>query len=422
MTVGLRGRAASAGAGLLFVCVSACSPAGHTEMPAPAVTAELTAGVPAHLTVGVVVSQTSQPGEGAQWRDAAEGTRVAASRFAMGGATVTLVPVNDKGTTDGAVAAVTMLADHGVAGVVLATSGDHVRSALQEASARQLPVLMPYVAGSQGLPAGAWLTGPAATTTDQRLVEALHSRGLSKPLLIDAGGADVEGLSPAASDVFVPGGDVAAFAIRLAARQKKSLTSFDAVVISGPAALQGLVVSALKGAGVDAPVFLSSDALSPTFPEAVSRAGGSLAGSFVAAGLDDGDVRALEPTESGRALSAYFSALSVTAADSETTDLFGERPFSEVAGAADVRSHDAVVALVRAAETANSTDPAKVATNLSGLRLGSPDGLAGASLDFSHATAVADGDVVALAATPVSPGMRPPSNAPALFWFAAAPP
>jgi hypothetical protein len=431
-------RLALLGTGVLLVALSACSNK-ITDTPAPAVTAKLTAAVPDHLSVGVVVSVTSAPGEGAEWRDAAEGARVAIDRFVLGGAKVTLVPVNDKGTEAGAAAAVKTLADDGVAGIVVATAGGHVRGALQEAATRHLPVLLPYEATTEALPDDAWLTGPESAITDQRLVEALHDRSLTKPYLMDAGRGAVEGLAPIVSRTFAAGDDPAELARTLARRQKKG-TAADAVVISGPAELQGRLVSALQGAGIDLPTVLTPDALSPRFPQAIVRADGSLSGTFVSAGLDEGDARALEPTESGRALAAYFTALNLTAENTAATDLFGERPFTAVAGAADVRSHDAVVALVRAAAKAGSADPAEVGRALAGMHLGRTDGLAGAPLDFSAPVAVADDDVRPLAATPTSPGVRPPagdsaatpqpgsSQSPdakgdtaALFWYSAAP-
>ena len=153
--------------------------------------------------------------------------------------------------------------------------------------------------------------------------------------------------------------------------------------------------------------------MSPTFPAALTKAGGSLADPLLSVGLDDGDAAALEATDAGRAMAAYFSGLQLAAGDPATKDLQGDRPFAEVAPTADVSSHDAVVALVRAAVVAKSTDPAKVGEALPGLRLGTADGLAGPPLDFASTEAVADDAVVALASTPVSPGVRPPSDAPA---------
>ena len=49
-------------------------------------------GVPEDVSIGVLVSLTSAPGEGAQWNEAAEGARVAAYRYGLGDVDVTLVP------------------------------------------------------------------------------------------------------------------------------------------------------------------------------------------------------------------------------------------------------------------------------------------------------------------------------------------
>ena len=225
---------------------------------------------------------------------------------------------------------------------------------------------------------------------------------------MDAGGGQVTGLAPREIETYAAGGDAAALAERLARRQRQLDTAVDSVVVSGPPELQAPVVAALQGSGIDVPVLLSGSAVSPAFPDALTQAGGSLSGQLLLVGLDDGDATALESNESGRALAAYFSALQLTAGDPGAKDLFGDRPFAEVAGAADVSSHDAVVALVRAAAVAGSTEPAKVSAAIPGLRLGATDGLAGPALDFGSTVAVPDESVVTLAATSVSPGVRHP--------------
>lgn len=387
--------------------------------PAPAGAVQLGAAVVDHLTIGMVISSASAPGEGAEWRDAAEGARVATRRFQLGGTAVDLVAVNDKGTAQGGAAAVSTLMGRNVAGIVLASSGPHLQGALDKAAQAQVPVLLPYAEEAGKLPAGAWLTGPTTQTVDVRLVEALHQRDITKPFLVDAGGGPVGGLAPSGRRAFKAGGDQAALGKALAQRRRKKSTSFDAVVVSGPAELQAAVVQGLQGGGVDVPFFLTPEALSPAFPVALRKVDGSLSGQFVSAGLDDGDAAALKSSAAGRALAAYFSGVRLTAADPETMDLLGDRSFSAVAGAADVRSHDAVVSLVRAAEKAGSNDPAKVAQALSGLTLTDREGLAGPALNFSTAHAIADDAVVAIAATPDSPGLRPQTAAdsPALFWF-----
>ncbi|HEY0240713.1 MAG TPA: ABC transporter substrate-binding protein [Friedmanniella sp.] len=390
------------------------TPANGLAQPVPV---ELTADLPGQVTLGVEVTLGAVPGEGAEWRDAAEGAVVAAHRFALGGTKVTLVAVNDKGTSAGAAAAMKVLAGRNVAGVVLATNGTHVAAGLAEAAADKIPVLMPYDLGASGAPGQAWSTGPGRQATDSRLVTALAQRKLDAPLLVDAGGGPVTGLTPREARTFVAGDDPAVLARSVARRQRQLDTAVDSIVVSGPPELQASLVAALQGAAVDVPVLLTPGAVSPAFPTALTTAGGSLSGELLSAGLDDGDASALASNDSGRALAAYFSGLQLATGDAGTKALFGDQPFAEVAASADVSSHDAVVALVRAVAAAKSSDPAKVSAALSGLRLGTRDGIAGAPLDFGSTEAVADDAVVVLASTPVSPGVRPTVDAPALFWF-----
>lgn len=418
----LRRRTAVLTAGLLAIGLGACS-GGGTPTPGPtparADAVALRADAPDGLSIGVVISLTSAPGEGAEWRDAAEGARVATRRFELGGTDVRLIGANDKGTERGAASAVRTLVDRGVAGIVLATSGDHVRGGLNEAAAAGVPVVLPYTEDAAHLPPGAWVTGPEAPVAAGRLVQALRARGARRPFLVDAGGGPLEALVPSGTATLRTDADPAALAAKLKRRQRRDDTSFDAVVVSGPATRQATVVQALQGAGIDVPFFLTPDALSPAFAAALRKADGSLSAEFVSVGLDAGDAAALEPSAAGRALAAYFSALRMTAAEPALQDLLGERPFAEVAGAADVRSHDAVVALVRAAEAAGRTAPAEVSSRLSGLRLTRGDGLAGPALSFTSPGAVAADDMVALGATPTSPGVRPEPGrgSSSLFWF-----
>jgi hypothetical protein len=412
--------AAAVTGGLLASWFTGCaSRAAQPPAPARADPVAFGAEVPAGLKIGVVLSLASAPGQGVEWRDAAEGARVAAQRFQLGGAPVTLVTADDHGTAQGVVGAVSTLADSGVAGIVLATSGDHLGAGLKRASEAGVPALAPYADDVGEAPPGTWWTGPDAPAADARLVQAVQDRGVTRPFLLDAGGGPLAGLGPSGTASFRAGDDPAALARALGRRLAKPQTAFDAVVVRGPAALQASVVQALQGAGVDVPFFLTPQALSPAFPAMLRKAEGSLSGEFVSAGLDVGEAAALQPSASGRALAGYFAALRTSAADPGLQSLLGDRPFAEVAGAADVRSHDAVVALVRAATAADSTAPADVSRRLSGLRLSAVDGLAGPELDFSAPTPLAADAVVALAATPSSPGVRPgPAADPGLSWFA----
>jgi len=413
-------RTAAALAGLGLLATTACSVSPPPTGLAQPVPVELRADLPGQLTIGVEVTLTGAPGEGAEWRDAAQGAVVAARRFALGGTKITLVPMNDRGTSDGAASAVKALAGRDVAAIVVATTGSHVAAGLAEAAADDIPVLVPYDLGAAGAAGQVWSTGPGRRATDARLVATMADRGLDATLLVDAGGGPVTGLTPREEQTYTAGGDAAALAQGVARRQRQLDTRVDSIVVSGAPELQAAVVAALQGADVDVPVLLTAQALSPAFPPALAAAGGSLSGQLLSVGLDDGDATALEATGAGRALAAYFSALQLTASDPGTKDLFGDRAFAEVAAAADVSSHDAVVAVVRAAALAKSTAPAEVGQALPGLRVGAADGVAGPALDFTSTEAVGEDAVVPLASTAVSPGVRPPSETPSLYWFESA--
>lgn len=410
------------GALALLGGLTACGPSSEESAeraparPSPVVLDA--AGAPSDVAVGVVVSLSSRPGEGAEWSEAAEGAQVAAYRFSQGDTSVTVHPLDDKGTARGAAAAVRRLADDGVSGIVLATDGSHVRAAVAAAAEAGVPVLLPYATDARNLPDNAWLTGPDAHTVDATLAEALRSDGLSRPVVVDAGGGKPAGIRAVASYRLPAGADASGLAAAIA-RRAASGRHVDSVVVSGPAAQQAAVVTALQGASGDLPVFLTPDALSPAFATALVGSDGVLAGSLTTVGPDAGDVAAMGSGEDGRALSAYFAGLRATAGDDEVTDYFDGQPFAAVAGAADTRSHDAVVSLVVAAAEADSADPADVLEALHDLELGHDDGLAGPDLDFATPTALAPGAVTALQASTQDPGLRPVDTprGPRLFWF-----
>ena len=399
-------------------CTGQEAPA-ETGTPAEPPAVELAPeGAPESMSVGVVVSLTSAPGEGAQWNEAAEGAQVAADRYGLGDVDVSIVPRDDKGTAQGAEAAVRSLADEGVSGIVMATEGDHVDGALAAASDLGVPVLLPYAEQVGELPEGVWLTGADAGQVSTTLNAALESAGASRPAIVDAGGTRVD--VDEAGTLTLRGGDDAAAVATRVARLSRSAARADSVVVSGPAELQARAVQALQERNVPLPVFLTGDAVSPAFSAALEESGGSLSASLTTAGLDTDDVAALAPGSEGAAVSAYLAALRTTAEDGDVTDYFDDEKFETVAGAADARSHDAVVALVTAAAAAGSADPAAVRDALSGLTADQGDGLAGPALDFTAApVAVADDAVVPLKATTQDPGLRPVdrSGAPRLYWF-----
>ncbi len=422
--------AALGAATALALSVSACSgsddendaPAASAPAASPAAVPLTADGIPRGLKVGVIVSLASQGDSGVQWSQAAEGAQVAAYRFGEGGTPVEVVGVDDRGTQQGAEAAVEQLAGQGVAGIVLASSGPHVNGSIEAAADAGIPVLLPY-APNPDLPDGApaWLTGPAQGAIKSTIAGALGRTGVSTPVLVDAGGGEVTGVTVVDQLSLAPSAQ-SPVAERLATNiaQQVEQGNADSVIVTGPAARQAVMVRALQGAGVSVPLVLTPDALSPVLATDLSASDGSLSSELVTVGERTGDLTALDPGPAGDALSAYFGALRAAAEDSSVETFFDAQPFATVAPYADTRSHDAVVAIARAASAAGSIDPAAVGDALGQLRLGRSDGLVGADLDLTSPQAMAASEVVVLQATPEDPGVRPAPPAdegPRLSWF-----
>ncbi|WZH37139.1 MAG: ABC transporter substrate-binding protein [Microbacterium enclense] len=375
----------------------------------------ISASVPDDLTIGVIVSLSSTPGEGSEWKDAANGAIVAAKRLALGVHEVTVRAVDDKGTPDGARAAAQQLVDDGAAGIVVATSGTHVGGAVEVARSAGVPAVLPYATDGALAGDGVWLTGPTTDAISEALPTALG--GASSVLLVDAGYGTPTGFSPAAIVPFAAGGDVAAFRSAIAAaRESRPL---DAVVINGPASTQASVVQLLQTDDADLPIVVTPEATAPAFSEALVAAGGTLSTELTTVGAGWDDTVALSSDVDGRAMSAFLAGVRVVADDSSTTTLFEDRSFSSVAAVADSRSHDATVLLALAAASANSTEPAEVATALKTLKVDAVDGIAGPALDGAQPMALVPA-IAPLYSADQNLGLRPlPSGTTApLVWFA----
>ena len=392
--------------------------------------------VPAGTLIGVVVTLGSQTGEGAQWKDAAQGAAVAERRFDMGGTPVDIATRNDKGSAAGARAAVQELVAEGAAGIIVATDGKHVGGALEAARDAGVPLVLPYLSGELETEAQAWRTAPAPAQVSTALTSILA--GSERTLLIDAGGAP-EGVSVASTLEVGPGEDAAAVAAKAArltgtpsaadeadAGDGKPVKTVkdpaDAILLSGSAWQQGLLVQALQAADVAVPVVLTPSATSPVFASSLQQAGGTLSGRLLTVGADAGDAVALRSDAPGRGMSAFLAGLRMHANDPQARNLTGDREFSAVAGSADSRSHDAMVAMVRAVSAAGSNDPKLVGAALGTLSVGPADGIAGPALDFSNREALT-GEPVRLNASEQDLGLRPAPEggkdaAGTAVWFA----
>ncbi|MCA5922807.1 hypothetical protein [Curtobacterium oceanosedimentum] len=404
--------AAVVAAVLTFRAVGSSTPA--EAVPATVPVRIAVEDVPAATKIGVVV--TLGDGEGSEWNEAAQGALVAERRLALGGTDIALVTKNDGGTSAGAKAAVRSLVGSGVAGIVVASSGTHVSGALSAAAAEGVPVVLPYATAEKD----SWSTAPAADSISAAMTAALGDA--ESPLLVDLGGGAPAGLRVAHVLDGDATADTTALAETIASRtgaasagdgaeeaadaEPAAEPDSDAVVVSGSAQRQGALVAALQAADVTVPVVLTPDATSPAFGSALVDAGGSLSGSFRTVGVATDDARALSSDAEGRAMSAFLGGVRVLADDTDAQNLTGDRPFSAVAGAADSRSHDAVIALVRAVGAAESAEPSEVTDALAALDLDSAAGIAGPALDFTRQQALGARATV-LAASAQQLGLRP---------------
>jgi len=385
------------------------------------------------VTIGLLMPPLE--GEGSEFRDVAEGAAVAAYRFGLGGLTIRFAVALDNGTSAGAASALRSLLDNAeVAAVIVFSSGPHLDSAWDEAALSEVSVLVPYDRAATGH-SSVWLTGPSRDEVDAQLATALAQGAVRSPFVVTS---QVSGVTlgqaaqtvtwenPAAGADPIPtscSGLVSATdCLADRAVQALQVGQADSVVIGAPASAQAQLAVALHNrlGQNQIPIFLSPESLTPTFGWGLTSSGATN-GLYTTVGPDNGDYLAMAGS-SGRYAATYFDALRLAAGSSSVRNVFGDESFATVAQSADIASHDAVVAVVRAAEAAGSTFAPAVREVLGGLGLDGGDGLAGAALDFRHETALPADGVVTLHASTSNPGLRPPpanpTGAPALFWFA----
>ncbi|WP_370246668.1 ABC transporter substrate-binding protein [Nocardioides sp.] len=362
------------------------------------------------VRLGVLVSLTSASGEGADYATrgsaAAGGAWVAAFRYGLGGRTVDLVVRDDRGRSSDAVRAVRDFADADVAGIVVASGGAHLADARAATTGAGLPVVLPY-GGTPAptLPEGVWETGPSRDQVAAALATAAADQGVRRPAVL------WEGEEPEIPDaaVSLPVGagerDPDAAVRRLARLAEAG--RIDGVIATGGAPTLADVVAAVQGELSSLPVLLGPAATTPAFAEALigPDGRGTAAGPLSAVGVDATDATTLTAGAAGDAAAAFFAGQRLAASGGVADDVLGD--FASFGYGADIASHDAVVALVTAAERAGSADPADVGAALKGATLDAGNGLAGPALDFGDARALPDDAVRMLSPTVQSPGVRP---------------
>ena len=396
----------------------AAAEASFSPAAAPAVEVAPTGELPGPLTVGVVVTSTSARGEGAEYAALATGARVAEFRLDEGGDDrAQLTVVDDRGTSEGAVAATRTLLDAGVGGIVYASAGPHLDAALELAAAGQTAVLLPYETRDELAGDTAWRTGPSDEQVAEQLDTLLSGRGQRAPLVLTAEqtGSDVAALADDSRLTELTAGDALAGQVATAVAALTGGTA-DALVVAASAETSAETVAALQGLAPTAPVVLGPAALAPAFAARLTDLGASggatTAGQFLTVGP------AVTDSSGSPEVARFLAAVRLAAQDTDLPALFQGDTFAEVGAAtADVRSHDAVLALAAAAVGAGSTEPSAVLTALRSLQVGADDGLAGPALSFTQRQALPDDGVAVLQATTRGAERGVEQDAPALSWF-----
>ena len=397
---------------------AACRPGGGSSQsdpaaqPAALVDAALHHSLPADapLSIGVLIGPTE--GRGSEFRPLIEGANLAAYRFGLGGTPVDLRVALDDGTPSGATDAVRSLLDGGVGAILVESQSDgHLDAALAEASAADCAVVMAY---SQAGADGAWSLAPSATGVRAAIDQTLRDARLSKPYVVTGAQRQgpVEGIaSGSAAD---PRAQATAVKERLDNRE------IDSVVVAASADEAAAFVTALEAA-LDDPqtlIFLTPEAMTPAFGDAVTASGAS-EGRLVTVGRAPAETTALTAGEAGDAASAFYAAMRMAASDPQCENIYKDDACATSIRSADATSHDAVVALVRAAEAAQSSKPARVRAALSALTVSTGQGLAVGTLDFRSYEAVPASQRRVLRATASDTGLAPQSGGavPTLHWF-----
>jgi branched-chain amino acid transport system substrate-binding protein len=393
--------------------------ADFSPAAAPAVAVPLREELPGPVQVGVVVTGAGARGEGAEYAPLAAGARVAEFRLDTPEAdAVALTVVDDRGTSDGAIAATRQLVDAGVSGIVYASSGPHLDAALEVAAGARTAVLLPYEGRDEIAAATAWRTGPSDEQVTRQVRSLLAERGRRAPLVLtaDGTGTGLAGLADPARRAELTAGDGLSGQVAAAAG---ALTagSADAVVVAASADTAAETVAALQGLAPGLPVVLGPSALAPAFSARLTDLGSSgtatTAGQFLTVGP------AATDSSTSEGVVRFLAAVRLAAQDGDLPALSGTDVFgASGAATADVRSHDAVLSLVAAASAAGSVEPAAVLDALQALEVGAEDGLAGPALDFGDAQALPDDGLSLLQATTRGIDRGVAQEAPALSWFA----
>jgi branched-chain amino acid transport system substrate-binding protein len=396
--------AAVAGGIALLLLAGACSSSSKKKTPTAAnngtnvktaaPSLALGDGVPKGTKIGLIISGQ---GPGNDVQGLAAGAYAAAYRLngaKPGNGTVQLIVKDDNGDAGTAVAAVDDLASQGVAGIVYGSVGDQMGPAVKEAAAKGLAVIAPYTSDASLTSQGAttFLTGPTDAQQMAKLTSYANGKLKASHIAIlhqhgaygDAGVAALKGagVTPVADIAFDSNES------DLKAEVTKAVNAgADGIVVW--AADNANVTKAVTAADLDnaaVQLMVSSRGATPNF--------GKSQNTMLAPSAQDGLLSAgtwAGAWTPGQDVDNFYAAKGLAVKDGGVSADMSN---------ADIRSHDAVVAIANAAKAASSNQAAPVLAALRQLKISGT----GVPLDFSKQIAVADASVAVLAYSTIDDG------------------
>jgi hypothetical protein len=341
--------------------------------------------------VGLIVSSA---GPGADLKDMAAGAYIAAFRLndaKVGNDHVQLIVEDDNGTPDGATTAVSNLVDQGVIGIVYASQGEQLLAGAATAAEKGVAVVYPYADDARIAEQGAtsYVAAPTIKQVALKLADYVKSNDMSTIALVRQAGAYGDAGKAALTDAGLKfDSDTPVTATDPVPGRSIAASHPDAVIVWADAATSLVAADAMSAGGYTGALLFGDRAAVPSFAHGIAAS--------LAPPVNDGALSAgtwAGPDLPTSAADAFYLARE-------------EAVSSGAVGAdltfADFRSHDAVLALVYAAE--QKADRASVLDGIKSVATGGVVGTVGAPVDFSKQLAVSDGDVALLSYSTLQDG------------------
>ncbi len=339
----------------------------HAPYPGPQVEQALD-GIPSGAKIGVVVSYTEDPTQGAGWDGNGEGITIAKWRLAQNGTRIDTVVVSDQGTSEGAADAINQLKEQNVSAVVALTSGNHTNRLAKEASAAGLPIVFPYESALSDYGDATWYGFPDPDSLAKKLEDSAKALSCSPFIVLDKAPAGLDSL------IIVNSTDEEQRAQELKKIIKDSRTG--CIFIDQPPAQMAQTISDLQSHQINAKFIAGRYGTNSQFQEELASS--SLSGLIIFT-LAPAKT-AMSDTES----LGFAEARSLMQQGNTEKALRDDAIFSERATLSDTSSYEAFMAVARSIARAKSYDPQHVQNEISKLVQKDAESVDGVSRDFSN--------------------------------------